>query len=110
MIKVAHWVIDQYNVWNFKHPLPNGREVHLWIQQRPDYCDRGHWSFNADGPFDLDSADSFPRYYMCKHTAMREAIHWLNWRLYKIPYGQQEWVTLIEDNRPGGVCTSESVS
>lgn len=77
-IEEAVWELDEYGVWNFHH---NG--VHAFIQKRPGYCDRGHYSFNVDGIPYMDGADSFPRYYMTLANAVQEATMWLNWRLYK---------------------------
>lgn len=85
MITEAVWSIDEYQCWNF-YVEHEGRKVHAFIQKRPAYCDRGHWSFNVDGIPYIDGADSFPRYYMNLDAAMREATDWINWRLYKIPY------------------------
>lgn len=61
----------------------DGRAVHAWITPRPHYCDRGHWQFNVDGPFDLDACDAFPRYFMSLDTALAEAEAFLRWRLFK---------------------------
>jgi hypothetical protein len=62
----------------------DGQPVHVWISPRPGYCDRGHWQFGVmRGPFHLDGADSFPRYFMSLPDAINEAERWLRWRLTK---------------------------
>jgi hypothetical protein len=94
MISHAEWYLDEWNVWNFLTHDPMGNPVHAFIQKRPPYCDRGHYSFNVDARLNLDGADSFPRYYMDLDTAMLEAVKWLNWRMYKIPNDDQFDVTV----------------
>ena len=87
MLTEAVWEIDEYACWNLRF-MHGDQLVHAHIQTRPKYCDRGHWVFNVDGVAALDAADSFPRYYMDLNAAMTEATDWLNWRLFKVPYGQ----------------------
>lgn len=82
MIDIATWEMDDYGIWNFHYESGEVR-VHAFIQKRPHYCDRGHWSFNADGNLGLDGSDTFPRYFMNLNAAMREATQWLNWRIHK---------------------------
>lgn len=101
MITDATWTIDEYNCWNFRFEH-EGREVHAFIQTRPVYCDRGHWVFNVDGVAALDAADSFPRYYMDLNAAMLEAVDWLNWRLFKVPFGRDP-AMVTRDFGPNGV-------
>jgi len=52
------------------------------LEQRPHYCDRGHWWFKCDLP-DLDEADGFPRYYMDEIAARDEIAAFLYWRLWR---------------------------
>jgi hypothetical protein len=54
----------------------------VFINKRPQYCDRGHWCANVSGIPTLDHADSFPRYFMDFDTAKKEMHEWLIWRLY----------------------------
>lgn len=82
MITTATWEQDEYDVWNFHYESGQVR-VHAFIQKRPPYCDRGHYSFNADGNLGLDGADTFPRYFMALDVAIQEASQWLNWRIHK---------------------------
>lgn len=98
-IENAVWTEDEYGCLNFRH-----QNVHAFIQKRPSYCDRGHWSFNADGVPFLDGADSFPRYFMGLDCAIREATEWLNWRLYNIPYRSQA-ITISVVNADGSTRT-----
>lgn len=60
----------------------NGEMV-AWLEPRPAYCDRGHWQVNCRIE-DLNGADGFPRYYMCKETAIAETEAFINWRLFKM--------------------------
>lgn len=64
-------------VW---HRLFIGRHL-IWIDPRAGHCDRGRYAANYDGPFFIDAADGFPRYYMDLETAKREMKAWLEWRI-----------------------------
>jgi hypothetical protein len=77
------WEIDEDGC----HNLHVGN-VHVWIQKRPAYCDRGHYVGNINGIFDpvtginsIDHQDGFPRYYMNLDRAKAELEEWLQWRL-----------------------------
>ena len=59
-------------------------EVELLIEQRPVYCDRGHYTGKVFGITSIDEADFFPRFYMRLSVAKAEMKEWLQWRLYKI--------------------------
>lgn len=90
----VEWTLDEHGYWNLRFDIAPGtvmnnrevqrRDVHAYIGPRPEYCDRGHWQFNAEGPFGFDYADSFPRYYMDLRRAKDEAVAFLNWRIYRI--------------------------
>jgi hypothetical protein len=87
LIDDTRWLLYD-GCWNLKFTLPDGHkfaghEVHAFIQPRPDYCDRGHWVFNVDGPLEHDGADSFPRYFMDLERAKAEAEAYLLWRLFR---------------------------
>lgn len=75
-IQQSEWELDSDRCWN----LRVGR-VHVWLQPRPTYCDRGHWVGNIMGIPTIDSADAFPRYYMNLERAKLEMCEWLKWRL-----------------------------
>ena len=77
------WHKDNFGALNLHVPDADGRDVWAYIQQRPTYCDRGHYQLNIEGPLGLDGHDMFPRYYMSLATAMTEAELFLNWRLHK---------------------------
>lgn len=77
------WQYDAQHRTLDLHFTVDGHPVHAWITPRPLYCDRGHWQFNVNGPFDLDGADSFPRYFMHLDDAIREAEAWMRWRIAK---------------------------
>lgn len=57
--------------------------VVAWLQIRPAYCDRGHIQLNIDGPLQLDSADSFPRYFFSFIEADAHTRAFLKWRLWR---------------------------
>lgn len=54
-----------------------------WIQNRPDYCDRGHWSACIER-HDINSQDAFPRYFMRLETAKQEMMDFVRWRYMSI--------------------------
>lgn len=89
-ITVADWKTDvHWGTIDLYVPFDRGEGrgptmVHAFLQKRPYYCDRGHWSFNVDGIPDMDGADSFPRYYMDLEAAMCEVADFLNWRLFQL--------------------------
>jgi hypothetical protein len=70
------WDLDEYRCWNLRV-----ERVHVWLQPRPPYCDRGHWLGNVHGIGTLDPADAFPRYYMDLERAKLEMAAWVHWRL-----------------------------
>jgi hypothetical protein len=65
------------------HELFDGDRLLAWVHERPAYCDRGHWQLNVECVPDLDSQDMFPRYFMRFEHAQREAVEFLEWRLFK---------------------------
>jgi hypothetical protein len=74
--KQPEWELDSDRCWNLRVG-----HVHVWLQPRPTYCDRGHWIGNVMGIATIDSADAFPRYYMSLERAKAEMAEWLEWRL-----------------------------
>lgn len=59
----------------------------VYLEPRPPYCDRGRYSvkvYPLHGPecksCDVDSADSFPRYYFDKERAKLEVQAWIDAR------------------------------
>ena len=74
---------EEYSVVNLEECFIGERMV-AWVENRPYYCDRGHFKVNSNLP-GLDSHDSFPRYYMKRDVAMAETEAWLRWRLWRIP-------------------------
>jgi hypothetical protein len=77
------WEIDEYGCHNL-----HVDNVHVWIEKRPAYCDRGHYVAKVNGIFDpvtginsIDDGDAFPRYYMNLDRAKAELEEWLQWRL-----------------------------
>lgn len=86
------WKLDEYGYWNIHTADPSGWPVHVWLEPRNSYCDRGHWKASVDGIVGLDAADCFPRYYMRLEVAKQEMADWLRWRLFKQraePYSQK---------------------
>lgn len=51
------------------------------LEPRPHYCDRGRWIGKVFWVPDIDSADSFPRYYMDLERAKSELSEWLEMRV-----------------------------
>lgn len=82
--KPIEWITDEFGCLNAHLEDSEGRDVHVFIQRRPEYCDRGHYSLNIDGALGLDDQDRFPRYFMSLENAKSEAIAFLNWRMWKI--------------------------
>lgn len=83
-METPRWTFDpMHKTLDLKFSV-GSQPVHVWIAPRPQYCNRGHWQFGVmDGPFGLDAADSFPRYFMSLDAAIAEAEAWLRWRLFK---------------------------
>lgn len=54
-----------------------------WVQNRPDYCDRGHWHATIERS-DINSQDAFPRYFMRLETAKQEMMDFVRWRYMSI--------------------------
>lgn len=87
------WEEDEFGCLNLL--ASNERaDLHIWIQKRPGYCDRGHFSAGCSvllkmGPEgtppieNIDGADGFARYYMHLSTAKRELEAFARWRLWK---------------------------
>lgn len=51
----------------------NGRYLHLWIERRQPYCDRGNYHALIDtNATHIDGADGFPRYYFNLQYAIEE--------------------------------------
>lgn len=72
---------DQYNV----HWL-RGEIHHVWMQERPSYCDRGHYiahvepAPNAGIKYTIDTQDAWPRYFMDFDRMIDEMRDWIKWR------------------------------
>ena len=69
-------VIDAYDVLTIDiGPL------HLWIGQRPHYCDRGRWLVHVETrdpiALSLDAADGFPRYYYKDKSLVTEVVSFI---------------------------------
>ena len=72
------WQQDTYGCWSLQL-----KGASVWLRARPHYCDRGHWQANVSGIESIDSADSFPRYFMDFDRAKLEMQDWLVWRLQR---------------------------
>lgn len=85
---------DDYGVWWLK-----GDVHHIWIEKRPDYCDRGHYIAHVEPApdaglrYDIDHSDFWPRYYMDFNRMIAEIRDWLDWRENQNPSSD------IEDRR-----------
>lgn len=58
--------------------------MHIDIQRRPAYCDRGRWLVyarsTAPATLCIDFADGFPRYYFGDQALASELVAWLKAR------------------------------
>lgn len=76
---IPNWSFDgDSRTWNIRVA-----GVHIWIEKRPHYCDRGHFIGKVQGIASIDAADLFPRYYMDVERAKGEMRDWLIWRLQR---------------------------
>lgn len=82
-IDTVSWEKDEYNVLNLHVTDQRGNDIHAWLSLRPVYCDRGHIQLVIDGPLDLDTADSFPRFFFSFREADEHVRTFLKWRLWK---------------------------
>lgn len=82
-IATAEWVPDAWGCLGLRVHNERGREVHAFLSLRPHYCDRGHIQLLIDGDIDLDSHDSFPRFFFSTEEAKTHTILFLKWRLWK---------------------------
>jgi len=55
-----------------------------WIDQRPAYCDRGHWVGNIEVSCELDGQDAWPHYFMSLNRAKMEVEEFIMWRFFKV--------------------------
>lgn len=88
-IDEAPWVRDGFGALHLyvTHPgdvhHPHESRVDAWLSMRPVYCDRGHIQLNIDGYLNLDSHDSFPRFFFSFAEADAHARTFLKWRIWK---------------------------
>jgi hypothetical protein len=82
-IDTAEWVKDEWDYLLLTVHDANGRDVVAMLSLRPHYCDRGHIQLNIEGHLDLDSADSFPRFFFSFEEANLHVRTFLKWRLWK---------------------------
>lgn len=73
--------IDEHGIWWIV-----GRVHVVWMQKRPDYCDRGHYIAHVEPrpgvgmEYSIDDADKWPRYFMDFTRMVDEVCDWLAWR------------------------------
>ncbi len=65
-----------------------------WIEQRPAYCDRGHWKMECNLP-GIDDTDRFPRYFMSLERAKAEAQEFIHWRMHKDSARQESRANVV---------------
>ena len=83
-IEEAKWKKDpKHDVLNLHVTDLDGNLVHAWLSLRPHYCDRGHIQLMIDGQIEIDSADSFPRFFFNFQEADTHTRLFLKWRLWK---------------------------
>jgi hypothetical protein len=79
--KIMVWEIDKYG----SHVV-RGKHCWIWINERPQYCDRGNWlahlEVNPDYAWkvSIDHSDGWPRYYFDLERAKLEVEAWLTKR------------------------------
>lgn len=82
-MRTSVWFQDEHGCWCIY-----GRYVHIWMQARPPYCDRGRWLAHAESADPrkcyIDVADLWPRYYFDFDRAKAEVEAWMRIR--------KEWV------------------
>lgn len=82
-IEDAQWSKDSYGSLNLHVSDDKGRPIHAWLSLRPHYCDRGHIQLMVSGDLELDSADSFPRFFFSAEEAKLHTKTFLKWRIWK---------------------------
>jgi len=69
-----------------------------WVQNRPHYCNRGHWQAQVELIESLDDQDAFPRYFMRLETAKQEMIDFVRWRWLGIRAESVEHIIISDDD------------
>lgn len=83
-IDKAEWYKDGFNYLFLEVPGQNDFKCIAVLSLRPHYCDRGHIQFNMEqSNFDLDGADSFPRFFFSFEEADHHVRTFLKWRIWK---------------------------
>lgn len=83
-IDEAKWVKDSYGWLELRVNDEKDRAVVCHLSLRPNYCDRGHFQFTIhESYFDLDRADSFPRFFFSPEEADSHVRNFLKWRIWK---------------------------
>ena len=74
----ARW-LDKDGDWRIR-----GKECVIWINRRPQYCDRGNFLAHLECwgrlHLDIDDQDGWPRYYFDLERAKLEIEAWLHKR------------------------------
>lgn len=78
-----YWQLAVYLPPEMNRP---GEFALCWIQNRPVYCDRGHYHAMIDRIPGMDWQDGFPRYYFGWDHAEKELLAFLAWRLFKVRF------------------------
>jgi len=82
-------------------------EFIVWvsIEERNDYCDRGHYLVKLHQGIETTFEDFRPNYYMRLEVAKNETVDWLRWRLGKqrcepfgaIRYSEKDNLELLDE-------------
>lgn len=92
LIDDAEWKKSPDGDWLDLHVRDaKGRPIHVWMNKRPYYCDRGHVIVDLEGIADIDAADRFPRYFFSFPEADRHVRAFLKWRLLRLHTVDVEW-------------------
>jgi hypothetical protein len=70
--------------------LRKNGEMIAWLQERPQYCDRGRYHQGIEVPIVRSDADPMPRYYFDLEAGKRETEAYL--RAKKVNIDGAEWV------------------
>jgi hypothetical protein len=94
-IMALDWDLDKYGYYTLNVRVGN-KLARVFIEPRPNYCDRGHWFVNCEyftdeiGINSIDRGDCFPRPYMSLDVAKSETLKFIVWRALKQSEGSDE--------------------
>ena len=81
-INRARWQAKE-NYWVLEVNDSKGLPCIFYLEKRPSWCDRGHYTLKIDCYLNIDPADGFPRYFFSFREAAQHARSFLRWRIWK---------------------------